>query len=356
MNSLKHYKGKCVLVTGHTGFKGSWLALWLQKLGAQVIGYAKAPQDEKDNFVLSGLTHKMVDIRGDIRDFEKLNYTFNTYKPDYIFHLAAQPIVSTSYKEPVTTYETNVMGTIYVLECMRRMPQRQVGIFITSDKCYENKEQLSGYREGDLLGGYDPYSSSKGASELAIASWRNSFMNPKTYATHQKSIASVRAGNVIGGGDWSKDRIIPDCIRSIELGEAIHIRNPKAIRPWQHVLEPLSGYLLLGEKLYTHPKKYAEAWNFGPFITHSMTVKELVTSLIAYYGEGEIIKGESIGHETSLLNLDISKSIFKLNWQPTLSIEETIQYTVDWYKRYQAEDVFKLDMEQIQAFENKMNY
>lgn len=248
------YKGKRVLLTGHTGFKGSWLAIWLYELGAEVIGVSLEPYTERDNFVLSGIGKRIVDLRGDIRDGEKMKQIFQQYRPEIVFHLAAQPIVRLSYEIPVETYETNVMGTIRILEAMRNTPDVKVGVMITTDKCYENKEQIWGYRENEPLGGYDPYSSSKGAAEIAIASWRRSFFNPETYEKHGQSIASVRAGNVIGGGDWALDRIVPDCIRALEAGKPIEIRSPQAVRPWQHVLEPLSGYLLLAMKMWrTYP-------------------------------------------------------------------------------------------------------
>ena len=230
------YKGKTVLVTGHTGFKGSWLSIWLNELGAEVIGYALDPYTKKDNFVLSGLENKIVDIRGDIRDKKHLKEVFDKYKPEFVFHLAAQPLVRLSYENPIETYEINVMGTINVLECIRETPEVKIGIMITTDKCYENKEQIWGYREIDSLGGYDPYSSSKGAAEIAISSWRSSYFNPKDYDKHGKSIASVRAGNVIGGGDWSLDRIIPDCIRALEKGEAISIRTCSGAIEWLFVI------------------------------------------------------------------------------------------------------------------------
>jgi len=247
------YNGKRVLVTGHTGFKGSWLSIWLHELGAEVIGVAKDPYTEKDNYVLSGLNDKIIDLRGDITDGKQLKDIFAKYQPDIVFHLAAQPLVRLSYEIPVETYQTNVMGTINILEAIRSTESVKVGVMITTDKCYENKEQIWGYRENEPMGGYDPYSSSKGAAEIAIASWRRSFMTPGNYEKHGKSIASVRAGNVIGGGDWAKDRIIPDCIRALEADKPINIRNPKAIRPWQHVLEPLSGYMLLAKKMWEEP-------------------------------------------------------------------------------------------------------
>ena len=243
------YYRKRVLITGHTGFKGSWLSIWLHELGAEVIGVALDPQTEKDNFVLSGIGKKIkADLRADIRDAEAMRRIFDEYQPEIVFHLAAQPLVRLSYDEPVDTWQTNVMGTINVMEAFRHCESAKVAVMITTDKCYENREQNHAYTEDEPMGGYDPYSSSKGACEIAISSWRRSFMNPDAYAKHGKAIASVRAGNVIGGGDWAKDRIIPDCIRAIEAGQQIAIRNRQAVRPWQHVLEPLSGYLLLAQR------------------------------------------------------------------------------------------------------------
>jgi CDP-glucose 4,6-dehydratase len=353
MNALKNvYKDKVVLVTGHTGFKGSWLSIWLSALGAKVIGYSLDPYTDKDNFVLAALSEKLVDIRGDIRDLGKLKETFEVYKPEYVFHLAAQPLVRSSYDIPVETYQINVMGTINVLECIRHTPSTKVGIFITTDKCYENKEQIWGYKETDPLGGYDPYSSSKGAAEIAINSWKQSFMNPNEYSKHGKAIASVRAGNVIGGGDWAKDRIIPDCIRALEANMPIELRSPKAIRPWEHVLEPLSGYLLLGQMMTEDPARYSEAWNFGPNLESIVTVEEVTKTLIKHYGKGEIkdVSDKDAVHEAELLNLDISKAIFKLGWNPTLGIDEALRYTVEWYKKYKKEDVYTLCINQINTF------
>ena len=249
------YKGKKVLITGHTGFKGSWLSIWLHELGAEVVGVALDPSSDKDNFVLSDIGSKIkADIRTDIRFAQKIKEIFIRYQPEIVFHLAAQPLVRLSYEQPVETYEANVMGTIHVMEAIRVTRSVKVAVMITTDKCYENKEQLQGYKESDPFGGYDPYSSSKGACEIAIQSWRKSFFNPKDYGKkHIVSLASVRAGNVIGGGDWAKDRIIPDCIRALEAGEVIDIRSPRAVRPWEHVLEPLSGYMMLAQKMWDNP-------------------------------------------------------------------------------------------------------
>lgn len=352
------YSDKTVLVTGHTGFKGSWLCIWLHELGAKVIGYSLNPYTDKDNFVLSKIGDKIMDIRGDIRDKKRLEEVFEKYNPEFVFHLAAQPLVRLSYENPVDTYETNVMGTINILEAIRKISATKVGIMITTDKCYENKEQLWGYRESDSLGGYDPYSSSKGAAEIAINSWRLSYMNPKDYEKHGKSIASVRAGNVIGGGDWAKDRIIPDCIRALEADKPIEIRSPRSVRPWEHVLEPLSGYLLLGEKMYYNPKDYAQAWNFGPEASSIISVWDIAKLVVEHYGKGKLkdISNPNDLHEAKLLSLDISKARLKLGWQPTLSINETISLTTKWYKEYNESDIYKLCKQQILEFSSKGGY
>jgi len=349
------YKGKRVLVTGHTGFKGSWMTIWLNELGAEVIGYALDPYTEKDNYVLSNLSDKIIDIRGDIRDREKLAEVFEKYKPEIVFHLAAQPLVRLSYDIPVETYEVNVMGTINIMECIRKTPETKVGIMITTDKCYENKEQIWGYREDEAMGGYDPYSSSKGAAEIAISSWRRSYMNPKEYEKHGKSIASVRAGNVIGGGDWAKDRIIPDCIKALEKEETIEIRSPQAVRPWEHVLEPLSGYLMLGQKMLEDPIKYSEGWNFGPELSAIVPVWDIASKVIENYGSGNLkdTSDPNALHEAKLLALDVSKARFQLGWTPTLTINETIEMTVDWYKRYKEEKAYNVCLEHIKKFIDK---
>lgn len=346
------YKDKTVLITGHTGFKGSWLSIWLIELGAKVIGYSLDPYTENDNFVVSNLGEKLIDIRGDIRDKSKLGKVFQEFKPEFVFHLAAQPLVRLSYENPVETYEINVMGTINVLEAVRKSESVKVAIMVTTDKCYDNKETFWGYREIDSLGGHDPYSSSKGAAEIAINSWRLSFLNPNNIINHGKSIASVRAGNVIGGGDWSKDRIIPDCIRALEANKNIEIRSPDSVRPWEHVLEPLSGYLCLGQKMYVDPSKYAEAWNFGPEMNSIISVWEVAEKVVNYFGKGSLVDvsiDRSL-HEAKFLSLDISKARHLLGWSPTLNIDQTIKLTVEWYKNYKFTDVYDLCKNQINEF------
>lgn len=350
------YHGKRVLVTGHTGFKGSWLSIWLHELGAEVIGVAKEPFSERDNFLLSGIGRKIkADIRADICDGERMKEIFREYQPEIVFHLAAQPLVRLSYEIPVETYQTNVMGTINILEAIRATDNVKVGVMITTDKCYENKEQIWGYRENEPMGGYDPYSSSKGAAEIAIASWRNSFFNPAQYEKHGKSIASVRAGNVIGGGDWALDRIIPDCIKALEAGRVIDIRSPKAIRPWQHVLEPLSGYMLLAQKMWNEPARYCEGWNFGPRAESISTVWDVATKVVENYGEGALrdLSDPAALHEAKLLMLDISKAKFQLGWEPRMDINQTVGLTVDWYKRYRDEGAYDVCVGQIKEYLRK---
>ncbi|MGL4106566.1 CDP-glucose 4,6-dehydratase [Clostridium sp. LP20] len=345
------YKDKVVLVTGHTGFKGSWLSLWLQELGAKVIGYSLDPENNEDNFNVSRLSSKIVDIRGDIRDFKKLDDVFNQYKPEMVFHLAAQPLVRESYNNPRETYEINVMGTLNVLEAIKNSNSVKVGVMITTDKCYENKERIWGYREYDPMGGYDPYSSSKGCCELLISSYRNSFFNLEEYDMHNKAIASVRAGNVVGGGDFAKDRIIPDCIRSIRNNEKISVRSPEAIRPWQHVLEPLYGYMLLGRRLYEDGKLYSEGWNFGPSDELQVRVSEIVNLIIRNFGEGSWEdKSEKKGvHEANLLTLDCTKARIRLGWSSIMSIDETIEYTAKWYRDFK-EDMYMFNVNQISDY------
>ena len=350
------FSEKRVLITGHTGFKGSWLSIWLHELGAEVIGIGQEPYSEKDNFVLSGIGKKiMADIRADIRDGRRMKEIFTEYQPEIVFHLAAQPLVRLSYEIPVETYQTNVMGTINVMEAIRATESVKVGVMITTDKCYDNKEQIRGYKEDDPFGGYDPYSSSKGACEIAIQSWRRSFFNPKDYGKkHHVSLASVRAGNVIGGGDWAKDRIIPDCIRALEAGKPIEIRSPKAVRPWEHVLEPLSGYMLLARKMWEHPMEYCEGWNFGPEQESVLTVWEVASAMIENFGYGELkdVSDPNALHEANLLMLDITKAKNRLGWRPRLDAKQCAVLTSDWYKRYKTDDVYAICVEEIETFLN----
>ena len=327
------YEGKTVLVTGHTGFKGSWLVTWLQALGANVVGYALTPPTEPSLFEALDLSTKITHIIGDVRDGEHLSAVMAKFEPQMVFHLAAQPLVRLSYHEPRATFETNVMGTINLLEAVRQSPSVRVVVNVTSDKCYENKEWDYSYRENDPLGGFDPYSASKGCAELVSSSYRNSYFN-----SHEGvQLATVRAGNVVGGGDWALDRIVPDCIRSLQANAAVTVRNPSAIRPWQHVLDPLAGYLLVGSLLWTQGQAYAGAWNLGPSAHSNVTVKEVVEEIIKSWGQGSW-SGESDGvpkvHEARFLKLDCTRANNILRWYPVYDISETLRATTDWYKEY----------------------
>jgi CDP-glucose 4,6-dehydratase len=341
------YKNKKVLVTGHTGFKGSWLSIWLDLLGAKVIGIALDPKTDHDLFLLSDIGNKIKDYRQDIRDLEGLIKIFKIEKPEIVFHLAAQPLVLESYNNPVDTYDTNIMGTINILESIRLTENVRSAIMVTSDKCYENLETDRGYIENDPMGGHDPYSSSKGAAEIVIKAYRNSFFNDYKSC----GIATARAGNVIGGGDWSENRIIPDCVRSFEKNKKVLLRNPQATRPWQHALEPLRGYLHLAERLYNHPDKYAEPWNFGPESSNQQTVLKIVKSFIEYYRSGEIeFDASQKKHEARLLALDISKAKKKLAWYPAMDFENSVRLTAEWYLNYKKENVLNFTTGQISEY------
>ncbi|WP_417897206.1 CDP-glucose 4,6-dehydratase [Bacillus haimaensis] len=356
----KFWEGKKVFVTGHTGFKGSWLSLWLHSLGAHVTGYALAPPTNPSLYDLCGLSHSIDSIFGDIRDQGKLQKAIKKADPDIVFHLAAQPIVQQSYQEPVSTYEINVMGTIYLLDSIkilaRNGSKKRAIINVTSDKCYLNQEWYWGYRETDQLGGFDPYSNSKACSELVTSSYRNSFFNSKTFSTHGVGIATARAGNVIGGGDWAKDRLVPDCIKALLKGEEVKVRNPLAVRPWQHVLEPLNGYMILGEKLYLNGQIYGDAWNFGPCEENSKSVEWVVKNLIAKWDRHasyEIEQG-SYSHETKILRLDSSKAIQGLGWRPRWNIDEAITRIIEWTLAYrEGKDLNAICLEQINEYISK---
>jgi CDP-glucose 4,6-dehydratase len=324
------YQGKTVLVTGDTGFKGSWLALWLLHLGAKVVGYALEPKTEKDNFVLCHLDKKITHIDGDIREYKRLSEVFSEHQPEIAFHLAAQSLVLDSYEDPRYTFNTNIQGTVNFFEAVRHTASVKTAINITSDKCYENKEWIFGYREIDSLGGEDPYSASKAAAEIITSSYRQSFFKESGTA----HIASVRAGNVIGGGDWADHRIFPDCMRALLNDRPIVMRNPEAVRPWQHVLDPLGGYLHLGSLLFTEGKKYSGAWNFGPLSKNMVTVRQLVEETIKQWGSGSFIieNSNSSGLETNFLHLDISKAVNVLHWHPVLDIEQAIVFSIDEYR------------------------
>jgi CDP-glucose 4,6-dehydratase len=351
------YEGRRVLVTGHTGFKGSWLALWLAELGAHVAGYALDSRTARDNFVVSRVETRITDIRGDIRDFETLRKAFEEFRPEFVFHLAAQALVLKGYENPRETFDINLGGTVNVLENCRLSGSVKTVVNVTSDKCYENKECSWGYRECDPMGGYDPYSASKGCAELISAAYRTSFFNNAGPRAPEKALATVRAGNVIGGGDWSKDRIVPDCIRFLEAGETIKLRSPGAIRPWQHVLEPLGGYLLLGAMMKKHGHEYDGAWNFGPDRASTITVGELVGLVIAEWGSGswESTASDSQAHEAGLLTLDINKARYKLGWVPSLDVQGAVKRTVDWYRACgRGADMGLFAQEQIRDYMHRM--
>ena len=345
---LTEYKNKKVLITGHTGFKGSWLTIWLEKLGANVIGYALDPKTEKDNFVLCNLNNRIKDYRADIRDTVKLFKVIKDEQPEVIFHLAAQPLVIDSYKNPLETFEINTQGTVNILEAFRLSESAKLLIVITTDKVYENMEWEWGYRENDRLGGKDPYSASKSAAEIIVRAYNESFF----LKAAGKKVVTVRAGNVIGGGDWSENRIIPDCIKALENKKTIIIRNPGATRPWQYVLEPLGGYLLLGDKILKDEIETDGAWNFGPNFTNNITVENLVQKIIDIYKSGKYeTKINADAHrETNFLSLDISKAMSRLKWKPILNFHDSVKFTVEWYNNYRDTNVKSFCLEQIEEY------
>jgi CDP-glucose 4,6-dehydratase len=349
------WKGKRVLLTGHTGFKGGWLSLWMQSMGANVTGYALQPPTQPSLFEVARVGDGMRSHIADIRDLDRLAAVMRETQPEIVIHMAAQPLVRYSYVNPVETYATNVMGTVNLLEAVRQVGSVKVVINITSDKCYENREWIWGYRENDPMGGYDPYSSSKGCAELVASAYRNSFFNPQDYTNHGVAVASVRAGNVIGGGDWAADRLIPDMLRAIEAGQPVVIRSPNAIRPWQHVLEPLKGYLSLAEKMWENGPEFSEGWNFGPNDDDAKPVEWIINKMTRQWGEGATWKMDEREHphEAHYLKLDCSKAKSRLNWRPRWNIEQALERIIAWHRSYLAgENMREVTQAQILDYEN----
>lgn len=345
------WNNKRVLIIGHTGFKGSWLSFWLKNLGSEVCGYSLAPETSPNLFENLELENRINSVIGDIRDLENFGNVAKDFQPEIVFHLAAQSLVRKSYREPVETYTTNVIGTVNILEAIRNVKSVRSVVIITTDKVYENKEWHWAYRENERLGGFDPYSNSKACAELAVSSYRNSF-----FAESETLIATARAGNVIGGGDWSEDRLLPDVFRSLIFGDDLLIRNPNSVRPWQHTLEPLAGYLKLGEKLFGGEKDFAEGWNFGPSEDDSKPVGFILENIKKIWDENvswKIADGEH-PHEANLLKLDSSKAKNKLGWKPKLSLDEALKLTTDWYKEFKNKsDLTEITTKQIEFYTNK---
>lgn len=351
----KFWAGKKVFLTGHTGFKGAWASIWLNRLGAQVYGYSlPAPTSPSVYETANVQTLLCGETIGDICDANKLTSAMMDFNPDMVLHMAAQPLVRYSYDYPVETYMTNVMGTVHVLEAMRKLKTVKSAVMVTTDKCYENYEVETGYSENSPMGGYDPYSSSKGCAELVVSAWRRSY-----FAKSETYIATARAGNVIGGGDWAKDRLIPDFMRHFAEGKKVLVRSPGAIRPWQHVMEPLSGYFLLLEALYQGGKEFSEAWNFGPYDKDAKDVRFIAEALVTHWGQGAAwgLDEHLHPHEAKYLKLSIEKAMNRLGWRPELGIDETLKLTCDWYKKfYQSSgSALELTLEQISNFETRKN-
>jgi CDP-glucose 4,6-dehydratase len=347
------WAGKRVFVTGHTGFKGGWLTLWLSRLGAHVTGYSLDPTTRPSFFEATAIGDTMDHNIGDIRDYRGLHDAVSRSRPEIVFHLAAQPIVRRSYDDPVETYSVNVVGTATVLEALRRVGCARAIVNITSDKCYENREWVWGYREHEPMGGYDPYSSSKGCAELVTSAFRNSFFNPARHAEHGVALASARAGNVIGGGDWAEDRLIPDAVRAFTKGERLGIRFPEAIRPWQHVLEPLAGYLILAERLWSDGASVAEGWNFGPGPGDEWPVRRVVEEAVQRWGDGARWKHERSqnAHEAHYLKVDSAKARTRLGWHSRWDTTRALSATVAWYKAYYSKgDMREFSLRQIEDY------
>lgn len=355
---MDFWRDKRVLVTGHTGFKGSWLCLWLQSLGAKVTGYALNPPTNPSLFDVADVGGGMHSVIGDIRDLAHLQSVFAERRPEIVIHMAAQPLVRYSYVNPVETYSSNVMGTVHLLETVRTTPGVRAVVNVTSDKCYENREWVWGYRENEPMGGYDPYSNSKGCAELVASAYRNSFFNPDAYAKHGVALASARAGNVIGGGDWAQDRLVPDILRAIEKNDPVVIRSPHAIRPWQHVLEPLSGYLLLAQKLYEEGAAFAEGWNFGPNDLDAKPVSWIVDDMTKTWGDGArwVLDGGAHPHEAHYLKLDCSKARMRLDWTPRWSLDTALHKIVEWHRAWLAgANMRSMTLNQIESYRESGN-
>jgi CDP-glucose 4,6-dehydratase len=350
------WNGKRVFLTGHTGFKGGWLSLWLTSMGAKVTGYSLAPNTTPNFFEVAKIESDLEQSHiADIRDLEKLQKAMADAKPEIVIHMAAQPLVRYSYANPVETYATNVMGTVHVLESIRSLDCVRAAVIVTTDKCYENKEWAWGYRENEPMGGHDPYSNSKGCAELVTSAYRQSYFSPEKYTQHRVAVASARAGNVIGGGDWSEDRLIPDAIKAFETKESLMIRNPLSTRPWQHVLEPLSGYLVLAQALHQAGAKFSGAWNFGPRDDDARSVKEVVNLLIKYWGSEASWNQDKNEqpHEAHSLKLDCSKARQYLNWAPKWTLEQAIENITQWQSSYQQQNnMHEISLKQITAYQN----
>jgi CDP-glucose 4,6-dehydratase len=349
------WQGKRIFLTGHTGFKGGWLALWLASKGAIIRGYALDPCTEPNLFTVARVGSVVDDVRGDIRDAASLESAMQSFAPEVVLHMAAQPLVRLSYDDPIGTYETNVIGTARVLDSIRRTPSVRAVVSVTTDKCYENKEWVWGYRETDPLGGYDPYSSSKACAEIVSAAYRQSYFPTAKLAEHRVALATARAGNVIGGGDWSLDRLIPDLVRGFLAGEPVRIRRPHSIRPWQHVMEPLHGYIRLAEQLLTHDPKFATAYNFGPSDDDARPVEWIVEKMTSFWGNGAswVLDADPGVHEAGYLKLDASRARADLGWTPHLDLETALDWLVRWYRAWQsATDMHAFTLGQIAAYEN----
>jgi len=355
---VKTWQRRRVFLTGHTGFKGSWLAVWLARLGAQIRGYALDPCTEPNLFNLASVGNIVEDVRGDVRDYAKLEASITDFAPEIVFHLAAQPIVRRSYADPVGTYSTNVMGTVHLMEAIRKTPSVHAVVCVTTDKCYQNQEWIWPYRETDPLGGHDPYASSKACAEIVSAAYRSSFFPIEPLHEHRVALATARAGNVIGGGDWSEDRLIPDLIRGFRSGQPVLIRRPNAIRPWQHVLDPLHGYLMLAQELLAQPARFASAYNFGPSDEDVWPVERIATKLVRMWGDGASWIRDSVPsvHEDQVLRLDASKARVELGWQPKLKIEAALEWTMGWYRAWnQGANMAEFTRTQIIEYEDACN-